>query len=36
MFKIYLKILIIKNQSQLNFHQQFIISIIIFKLLKFK
>jgi hypothetical protein len=30
MFQIYLNILIINNQFQLNFHKQFIISIIIF------
>ena len=31
MFKIYINILIIKNQFKLNFYEQFIISIIIFK-----
>jgi hypothetical protein len=30
-FKIYINILIIKNRFKLNFHEQFIISIIIFK-----
>jgi len=31
MFKINLKILIIKDQVHLNFHEHFIISIVIFK-----
>jgi hypothetical protein len=31
MIKIYINMLLIKNRFKLNFHEQFIISIIIFK-----